>query len=64
MAKSKNLRITSDEYKIVGTLNAEDLENMVVESEEGEVPLTEIIKNFDGAEVEFALKKKIEQPLA
>ena len=64
MAKSKNLRITTDEYKIVGTLNAEDLENMVVESEEGEVPLTEIIKNFDGTEVEFTLKKKIEQPLA
>lgn len=63
MAKPKNIRTTSDEYKLVGTLNAEDLEHMTVESEEGEISLTDIIKNFDGTEVEFALKKKIEQPL-
>lgn len=58
MAKSKNLRITSEEVKMLGILNAE--ESLLVETEDGEVNLTEIIKEFDGAEIELSLKKKIE----
>lgn len=58
MARSKNLRITSEEVKMLGILNAE--EGLLVETEDGEVNLTEIIKEFDGAEVELSLKKKVE----
>lgn len=58
MAKSKNLRITSEEVKMLGILNAE--EGLLVETEDGEVNLTEIIKEFDGAEIELSLKKKVE----
>lgn len=58
MAKSKNLRITSEEVKMLGTLNAE--EELLVETEDGEVNLTDIIKEFDGAEIELLLKKKVE----
>ncbi len=58
MAKSKNLRITSEEVKMLGTLNAE--EELLVETEDGEVNLTDIIKEFDGAEIELSLKKKVE----
>lgn len=58
MGKSKNLRITSEEVKMLGTLNAE--EGLLVETEAGEVNLTEIIKEFDGAEIELSLKKKVE----
>lgn len=58
MAKSKNLRITSEEVKMLGTLNAE--EELLVETEAGEVNLTDIIKEFDGAEIELSLKKKVE----
>ena len=58
MAKSKNLRITWEEVKMLGTLNAE--EELLVETEDGEVNLTDIIKEFDGAEIELSLKKKVE----
>lgn len=58
MGKSKNLRITSEEVKMLGTLNAE--EELLVETEDGEVNLTDIIKEFDGAEIELSLKKKVE----
>lgn len=58
MAKSKNLRITSEEVKMLGTLNAE--EELLVETEDGEVNLTDIIREFDGAEIELSLKKKVE----
>lgn len=58
MTKSKNLRITSEEVKMLGTLNAE--EGLLVETEDGEVNLTDIIKEFDGAEIELSLKKKVE----
>lgn len=58
MAKSKNLRITSEEVKMLGTLNSE--EELLVETEAGEVNLTDIIKEFDGAEIELSLKKKVE----
>lgn len=58
MAKSKNLRITSEEVKMLGILNAE--EGLLVETEDGEVNLTDIIKEFDGAEIELSLKKKVE----
>lgn len=61
MAKSKNLRITSEEVKMLGILNAE--ESLLVETEDGEVNLTEIIKEFDGAEIELSLKKKVEVSL-
>lgn len=58
MGKSKNLRITSEEVKMLGTLNAE--EELLVETEDGEVNLTDIIREFDGAEIELSLKKKVE----
>jgi len=59
---AKNLKISTDEYKLSGTLNTDNSEEGIVllEIATGEVNLIEYLKSFNGAEVEFALKKKVE----
>lgn len=63
MAKSKNLKISCEEYKLAGTLSSEEFEDMSIETEDGEIPLRDIFIEFDGCEVEFNLKKKVEEQL-
>jgi hypothetical protein len=59
---AKNLKISTDEYKLSGTLNTDNSEEGIVllEIATGEVNLIEYLQSFNGADVEFALKKKVE----
>lgn len=59
---AKNLKISTDEYKLSGTLNTDNSEEGVIllEIATGEVNLIEYLQSFNGAEIEFALKKKVE----
>jgi hypothetical protein len=59
---AKNLKISTDEYKLSGTLNTDNSEEGIVllEIATGEVNLIEYLQSFNGAEIEFALKKKVE----
>lgn len=59
---AKNLKISTDEYKLSGTLNTDNSEEGIVllEIATGEVNLMEYLQSFNGADVEFALKKKVE----
>ena len=59
---AKNLKINTDEYKLSGTLNTDNSEEGVIllEIATGEVNLIEYLQSFNGADVEFALKKKVE----
>lgn len=59
---AKNLKISTDEYKLAGTLNTDNSEEGVIllEIATGEVNLMEYLQSFNGAEIEFALKKKVE----
>jgi hypothetical protein len=59
---AKNLQISTDEYKLSGTLNTDNSEEGIVllEIATGEVNLMEYLQSFNGADVEFALKKKVE----
>lgn len=66
MAKAKNLRIVTDEIKLTGLLNSEELETGIVVikgEEEKEIKLHEYLTAFDGCEVEISIKKKIEETL-
>lgn len=64
MAKS-NIRIMTDEIKLTGTLNMEEIEDnkVLLETENGEINLIEYLNGFDASEVEITLKKKIEQSI-
>lgn len=64
MAKT-NVRITTDELKLTGTLNMEEVEDnkIILETENGELNLIEYLNGFDGSEIEIGLKKKIEQAI-
>lgn len=59
---AKNLKISTDEYKLSGTLNTDNSEEGIIllEIATGEVNLMEYLQSFNGADVEFALKKKVE----
>lgn len=59
---AKNLKISTDEYKLSGTLNTDNSEEGIIllEIATGEVNLIEYLQSFNGADVEFALKKKVE----
>lgn len=59
---AKNLKISTDEYKLSGTLNTDNSEEGIIllEIATGEVNLIEYLQSFNGAEIEFALKKKVE----
>lgn len=59
---AKNLKISTDEYKLSGTLNTDNSEEGIIllEIATGEVNLMEYLQSFNGAEIEFALKKKVE----
>ena len=59
---AKNLKINTEEYKLSGTLNTDNSEEGIIllEIATGEVNLIEYLQSFNGADVEFALKKKVE----
>lgn len=59
---NKNVIIDTKEIKLAGTLNTDNAEEGIVllEIATGEVNLVEYLKSFNGAEIEFAIKKKIE----
>ena len=59
---AKNLKISTDEYKLSGTLNTDNSEEGIIllEIATGEVNLIEYLQSFNGAEIEFTLKKKVE----
>ena len=60
-----NVRIITDEVKLSGILNAEDIENgsIILESDENEIDVSQFIRGFDGTDVELTIKKKVETAL-
>lgn len=62
---NKNVKITTDEFKLTGTLNLDNVEEgiIILESGEGEIRLDEHLKIFNGNELEISIKRKIEQPI-
>jgi len=59
---AKNLKINTEEYKLSGTLNTDNSEEGIIllEIATGEVNIVEYLQSFNGTEIEFAIKKKIE----
>lgn len=64
MAK-KNLKIDTTEFSFSGTLNSEMIEEgvILVETEDGEIPVHEVLAQFDGDNIEMTIKRKIEKLL-
>ena len=64
MAK-KNLKIDTTEFSFSGTLNSEMIEEgvVLVETEDGEIPVHEVLSQFDGDIIEMTIKRKIEKLL-
>ena len=64
MAK-KNLKIDNTEFSFSGTLNSEMIEEgvILVETEDGEIPVHEVLAQFDGDNIEMTIKRKIEKLL-
>lgn len=61
MAKNVNVKITTEEIKITGIL---DLDNgFNVETENKIVDLLDELVDFNGADVEISIKKKVEEPI-
>lgn len=60
-----NIRIITDEVKLSGILNAEDIENgsIILESDGNEIDVSQFIRGFDGTDVELTIKKKVETAL-
>ena len=59
---NKNVIIDTKEIKLSGTLNTDNAEEGIVllEIATGEVNLVEYLQSFNGAEIEFSVKKKVE----
>lgn len=62
---AKNIKLNTAEYKLVGVLNTDNIEEGVIllETESGDKNLHEYLQEFNGADVEFSLKKKLETVL-
>lgn len=62
---NKNVKITTDEFKLAGTFNVDNISDGIIllESPEGEVRLHENLLEFNGDEVEISIKRKIEKPI-
>lgn len=62
---NKNIKLTTEEIKLTGTLNTDELNQgvLLVETESGEIRLDKHLEVFNGSEVEISVKRKIEQSL-
>lgn len=61
---NKNIKVTTDEYKLIGTLNSDRIkEGIIVLESDSEKRLDEYIDSFNGDEIEISIKRKIEQVL-
>lgn len=58
----KNVKITTEEYKIAGVMVANE-DELHVEADGEEKSIRDYLSNFDGSDVEISVKRKIEQPL-
>lgn len=65
MAGKSNIRIVTDEVKLSGLLNAEEIDNGTIklETDGSEIDIAQYLKSFDGVDVELSIKKKVETPV-
>ena len=65
MAGKSNIRIVTDEVKLSGLLNAEEIYNGTIklEADGSEIDIAQYLKSFDGVDVELSIKKKVETPV-
>lgn len=65
MAGKSNIRIITDEVKLSGLLNAEEIDNGIIklEADGSEIDIAQYLKSFDGVDVELSIKKKVETPV-
>lgn len=65
MAGKSNIRIVTDEVKLSGLLNAEEIDNGIIklEADGNEIDIAQYLKSFDGVDVELSIKKKVETPV-
>lgn len=65
MAGKSNIRIVTDEVKLSGLLNAEEIDNGIIklEADGSEIDIAQYLKSFDGVDVELSIKKKVETPV-
>lgn len=65
MAGKSNIRIVTDEVKLSGLLNAEEIDNGTIklEADGSEIDIAQYLKSFDGVDVELSIKKKVETPV-
>ncbi len=58
----KNIKITTEEFKLAGILVANE-DELYLEVDGEEKPILPNLALFDGSDVEISIKRKLEQPL-